>query len=132
MNFPSIINKLKHLQCTRHLICWHDGATLVGHGYILITFSELYNPAIHYSDNEFLAKFKKDIHVQPHIEKPVYLIPRCPATDQQLLYSSLRLTDIIELKEELSTSNGLILTDKLWFFKGDSPARQFEAGQKKW
>ena len=44
---------------------------------------------------------------------------------------SLRLSDIIELKEELSTSNRLILTDKLWFFKGDSPARQFEAGQKK-
>ena len=44
---------------------------------------------------------------------------------------SLRLTDITELKAELSTSNGLILTDKLWFFKGDSPARQFEAGQKK-
>ena len=44
---------------------------------------------------------------------------------------SLRLTDITELKEELSTSNGLILTDKLWIFKGDSPARQFEAGQKK-
>ena len=98
-----------------------------------MTFSELYNPAIHYRDDEFLAKFKKDIHVQPHIEKPVlYLIARCPATDQQLLYSSLRRTDIFELKEELSTSYGLILTDKLRFFKGDSPAKQFEAGQKKW
>ena len=61
----------------------------------------------------------------------LYLIARCPATDQQLLYSSLRLTDIIELKEELSTSNGLILTDKQRFLKGDSPAKQFEAGQKK-
>ena len=132
MSKKDIIIKLKHLQRTRHLMCWHDGATLAGHGYILMTFSELYNPAIHYRDHEFLAKFKKDIHVQPHIEKPVlYLIARCSATDQQLLYSSLRLTDIFELKEELSTSSGLILTDKLRFFKGDSPARQFEAGQKK-
>ena len=32
-------------------MCWHDGATLAGHGYILMTFSELY------------------IHAQPHIEK---------------------------------------------------------------
>ena len=133
MSKKDIIIKLKHLQRTRHLMCWHDGATLAGHGYILMTFSELYNPAIHYRDHEFLAKFKKDIHVQPHIEKPVlYLIARCPATDQQLLYSSLRRTDIFELKEELSTSYGLILTDKLRFFKGDSPAKQFEAGQKKW
>ena len=84
-----------------------------------MTFSELYNPASHYRDDEFLAKFKKDIHAQTHIEKQVlYLIVYCPATDQQLLYLSLRLTDIIELKEELSTSNGLILTDKLWLFKG--------------
>ena len=120
------------MQRTRHLMCWHNGATLAGHGYILITFSKLYNPATHYRDDEFLAKFKKDIHAQPHIEKPVlYLIARCPATDQQLLYSSLRLIEIIELKEELSTSNGLILTDKLRSFKGDSPARQFETGQKK-
>ena len=127
-----IIIKLKYLQRTRHLMCWHDGATLTGHGYILITLCELYNPALHYRDDEFAAKFKKDIHVQPHIEKPVlYLIACCPATDQQLLYSSLRLTDIFQLREELSTSNGLILTDKLRFFKGHSPVRQFEAGQKK-
>ena len=47
-NMPKedIIIKLKYLQCTRHLICWHDDATLSGHGYILMTFSELYNPAI--------------------------------------------------------------------------------------
>ena len=91
---------------------------------LLAIVNEFYNPAIHYRDDEFVAKLKKNIHVQPHIEKPVLcLIARCPATDQQLLYSSLRLTDIFELKEELSTSNGLILTDKLRFSKGDSPAR---------
>ena len=118
MNFPStiqicqknIIVKLKYLLCTRHLMYWHDGATLAEHGYILITFSELYNSATQYRDN-------KDIHSHPHFEKPVlYLIGRCPTTDQQLLYSSLKLTDVIELREELSTSNGLILTDKLRFF----------------
>ena len=91
MSKKDIIIKLKHLQHTRHLMCWHDGATLAGHDYILMTFSELYNPAVRYCDHEFLAEFKKDIHVQPHIQKPVlYLIARCPATDQQLLYSSLR------------------------------------------
>ena len=72
-------------------MCWHNGATLAGHSYILMTFSELYNPATHERD---------DIYAQPHIQKPVlYLIARCLATDQRLLYLSLRLTDIIELKE---------------------------------
>ena len=85
-------------------MCWHDRATLVGHGYILMAFNELQNPATDYRGDDFLAKFNKDIHAQPHIDKPVlYLIVSCPATDQQLLYLSLRLTDIIELKEELST-----------------------------
>ena len=56
-----IIIKLKYLQCTRHLMCWHGGATLAGHVYILMTFSELYNPATHYRDDKFLAKFKKDM-----------------------------------------------------------------------
>ena len=113
-------------------MCWHDGAPLAGHSYILMTFSDLCNHATHYRDDEFLAKLKKDIYAQRLIQKPVlYLIARFPATDQQLLYSPLRLTDIIELKEELSSSNGLTLTDKLRFFKGDFRARQFETGQKK-
>ena len=42
-------------------MCWHGGATLAGHVYILMTFSELYNPATHYRDDKFLAKFKKDM-----------------------------------------------------------------------
>ena len=69
--------KLKYFQRTHHLMCLHDGATLAGHGCILITFSELNNSALHYRDDKFAAKFKKDIHVQLHIEKPVlYLIAR--------------------------------------------------------
>ena len=55
-----IIIKLSYLQCTRHLICWHDDETLAGYGYILMTFGELYNPATH---------CRYDIYAQPHIEK---------------------------------------------------------------
>ena len=36
-----IIIKLNYLPRTPRLMCWHDGATLAGHGYILMTFSEL-------------------------------------------------------------------------------------------
>ena len=85
---------------------------------LLVMLIFWWHSEIHYRDDEFLAKFQKDIQGQPHIEKPVlYLIARCPETDQQLLYSSLRLTDIFELKEDLSTSNELILTDKLRFLR---------------
>lgn len=48
-----------------------------------------------YRDDEFIAKLKKDVNVESHIEKPVlYFIAHSPAADQQLLYSSLRVTDI--------------------------------------
>ena len=67
-----IIFKLNYLQRNRHLMRWYDGATLAGHGYILITFPELYNPILHYRDDEFTAKFKKDVHVPPYILKNQY------------------------------------------------------------
>ena len=61
-----------------------------------------------YRDDEFIAKLKKDVNVESHIEKPVlYFIARSPAADQQLLYSSLRVTDIFELNRELSTWSGV-------------------------
>ena len=73
-------------------MCWHDGVTLADQSYILMNFSESYNPETHYRD---------DIHAKHHIEKLVLcLIAPCPATDPKLLHWSLRLTDIIELKEE--------------------------------
>ena len=54
-----IVIKLKFLQRTRHLMCWHDGATLAGYGYILITFSELYNLAFTTVMMNLLLSLKK-------------------------------------------------------------------------
>ena len=70
--------------------------------------------------------------VQSIVEKPsLYIIGRCPSNDQQLLYSDIRLEDISLLRENLKTSDGITIRDKKRIFKGDSPARQFEAGQQK-
>ena len=133
LNLPKeeLVERLKNLQRSRHFMCWHDGATLASHGYILMTFSEVYNSAIHFLDHELPEKLQH-VNIQVCVEKPnLYLIARCPATDQQLLYSSLRLADIVEMKTPVKTSNNINLTDKIRFFKGDSPARLFEAGQQK-
>lgn len=37
---------LKYLQRKRHLLLWHDHATLAGCGYLLITVSVDYDPAV--------------------------------------------------------------------------------------
>ena len=40
----------KKLECTRRLMFWHDGSTLVNHSHILMTVSALYDPAVYITD----------------------------------------------------------------------------------
>ena len=56
---------------------------------------------------------------------------RSPLTDQQLLYSDERLSNILEIKKPLITTDGIEINDVIWAFKGDHPASQFEARQQK-
>ena len=55
---------------------------------------------------------------------------RSSSTDEQLLYSGERLSDILELKKSLITANGIEINDVVRAFKGNHPASQFEAGQQ--
>ena len=113
-------------------MCWHDGSTIGGHRYIVITISVMFDIAAFFSDEEYFLKYGENVCVQSIVEKPsLYIIGRCPSNDQQLLYSDIRLEDISLLRENLETSDGIPIRDKMRVFKGDSPARQFEAGQQK-
>ena len=61
----------------------------------------------------------------------MYILAKCPSTDQQLLYTDGRIGDIMNLKYPTKSSNNVEVNDVLRFFKGDLPARQFEGGQQK-
>ena len=50
---------------------------------------------------------------------------------EQLCYVDTRVECLLELAEKITTSYGIPRTDVMWFFNGDSPARQFECGSKK-
>ena len=118
-------NRLKSLERTRHLIYWNDG-------YIVIITTVMFNVAVFLSDEEYFLKYGENIYVQSIVEKPsVYIIGRGPSNDQQILHSGIRLADISLLRENLETSDGILIRDKLWIFKGDSPSRQFQAGEQK-
>ena len=72
------------------------------------------------------------MNVQATIEEPqLYLLARCPSNDQQILYSEERITDLFKMQKPIQCPNEIIINDITRFFKGDSPARQFEAGQQK-
>ena len=60
----------------------------------------------------------------------MYIITRSPSNDQQLLYSETRLSDILEIRNDLSINN-IHIKDVVRVFKGDNPAAQLEARQQK-
>ena len=128
----TLIEKRKTLERTRHLMFWHDGSTLACHSHILMTFNTIYDPAVHLTDEEYFNKYGLNINIQSEVEKPfLYIMARCPSNEQQILYIEERLEDIFELKNTIELPDGINIKDIMRMFKGDSPARQFEAGQQK-
>ena len=93
-------------------MCWHDGSTIGGHGYIVITISVMFDVAAFFSDEEYFLKYGENVCVQSIVEKPsLYIIGRSPSNDQQLLYSDISL-----LRENLETSDGIPIRDKMRIF----------------
>ena len=126
------VTKVKKFERTRYLACWHYGSSVGNHSHLLVTADVLYNTASFLSDNEYYLKHEKKINVQASVvEQNIYILARCPSTDQQLLYSDERIGDIMNLKNPTKSANNVEVDDILRFFKGDSPACQFEGGQQK-
>ena len=82
----TLVNKLKSLERTRHLMFWHDGSTLANHSHILMTVAAVYDLTVYFRDEEFFEKNKRMINIQVEVEKPfLYIMARCPSNEQQLL-----------------------------------------------
>ena len=83
------------------------------------------------TDEEYFKSEDSLITIQARIEKPFLHLMFCsPSTDQQLLYSDERLSDILKVKKSLITIDGIEINDIVRAFKGDHPTSQFEAGQQ--
>ena len=129
-SFEDRLKKVEKFERTKYLACRHDGSSVGSHSHLLVNV--LYNTASFLSYNEYYLNHKKKINVQASVEEPnMYILARCSSTDQQLLYSDERTGDIMNLKYSTKSGNNVEVNDVLRFFKGDSPARQFEGGQKK-
>ncbi|XP_066928359.1 uncharacterized protein [Clytia hemisphaerica] len=126
-----LIERLKNFHRKRHLTCWHDGSSISNHGHLQITFNVTYDKALFYTNEEYREKFHKNVNVQAKIKSPkMYLLARCPSSEEQLFYSETRLEDIKSLSFDLEV-DGTIVKDVMRFFKGDGPACQTECGQQK-
>ena len=131
LNKEEKIVVLKKLQRTRYLMIWHDTSCISNHSHLLIMVKTIYDPAIFFNNKEYAEIYKNKINIQVEVEKPlIYLIARCPPTDDQIKYSSTRMEDIKDLQIKVSTDICEI-NDVLRFFHGDGPACSFEIGHQK-
>ena len=114
--------EIKGYERTRSLIMWHDGSSILSHGYLLFMISIMFDEAVFFTAEEL--NIKEDI--QATVEEPyVYMIAMCKSNDEQLAYSSTRLECLEELKEPIMVGN-IAIQDKLRAFHGDGPAAALE------
>ena len=126
-----LLDQLKVFERTRHMMFWHDGSPIANHSHLLMLVSCMYDQAVYYTSEVYYSIYKQRINIQSIIERPhIYILARCPSTDQQLLYTGERIDDILEMKEDLSI-NDINIHDIMRIFKGDSPAASFESGHQK-
>ena len=111
---------------------WHDASTICNYGHVLFTCSEVYDKAIHLTDEEVLQIFGKTLDVQETIEQPqIYIFVRCPGSTELTAYSNTRMEDVEELKTPIVFDKAVDVYDIMRFFEGDGPSCQFESGQQK-
>ena len=71
-------NELKYFQQRRYFMIWHV-STICNHGDVLFTRSEVYENAIHLTDEEVLQFFGKKVDAQETIEQPqIYIFCKIP------------------------------------------------------
>ena len=108
LNSEALIKKLKKLERTRHLMMWHDCATVGGHSYLSMMIACMYDPACYLTDTEYEQKCNISSNVQAIVEKPrIYILAQSPSNDQQVLYSQERLEDITALNKKIKTKNNI-------------------------
>ena len=126
--------QLKEVERTRHWLVWHDHAGIASIGLLLFLLREIYDPAIHLTTEEFMAKnnYSKKVDVQAEVEQPqLYMMGVCGSSDaDQMLFVPTRQ----ECLKGLSTPfqiRGITITDKMRFMNGDNPSVEFEDGTQK-
>jgi hypothetical protein len=124
---------LQLAQRSRSLCMWHDHATILKMGFVMVTVHVMYDPVVFYTEDEYQELNPgTDVNTLAEVEQPqIHLLACCSSTveDQAALIGD-RLSCLLELSEPVKTETGIEITDTLRFFTGDHPATQFEQGSK--
>ena len=124
-------NLLARTQRTRTLVLWHDHATILGTGYILVTVGTIYDQGVHLNEEEYYRRTGKKVkNIQKLVEAPhIHIIGvGSSSVEDQASVLPDRVECLNDLHKVSTTSLGIPINDELRFFKGDTPAQQFERG----
>ena len=132
-NGEEMKERLKVMERTRHLMVWHDLSTVANHSHLVFMVTCLHDQATFYTGSEYEVITGRKVNIQSLVEAPsLYLVARSSSRDQdQLCYVETRLECLQELSKPISTASGTPVADRMRFFHGDSPSRQYEAGQQR-
>jgi hypothetical protein len=132
----------KHHQYMRHapsspisrsLCVWHDHATILKMGFIMVTVHVMYDHQVFLTNEEY-QQLHPDacISIQAEVEQPeIHILSAgSSSSEDEAALVGDRLNCIIDLKTPLQTESGITVTDTLRYFTGDHPAAQFEQGSK--
>lgn len=118
---------------SRSLCLWHDHATILKLGFIMVTAHVIYDPMVYYTNEEYKQHHPEStIDIQSEVEQPeVHILSAgsSSAEDQAALIGD-RISCILDLATPVQTDTGIPISDTLRFFTGDHPAAQFEQGTK--
>ena len=90
--------KLDLLMQIRNLMFWHDSSSISNHSHLMIMVPCMFDPVVYLTNDEYFKLHGKHVNVQSILEKPyLYILARCHSDDSQLLYSSERLYDLLNL-----------------------------------
>ena len=126
--------QLKEAERTRHWLLWHDHAGIGSNGLLLFLLREMYDPAVHLTNEEYLAKnnTSKRVDVQAGIEQPhLYMMGLCGSSDaDQVLFIPTRHECLRGLLKPVQIED-VTIKDKMRFMNGDNPSVEFEDGTQK-
>ena len=124
-----LLTQLKKVERTQHWLLWHNHAGIESTEIMLFLVHEMYDPTIHLTNEEYLAKNtnNKKIDVQAEIEQPhLYMIGMCGSSDaDQVLFIPTRRECLRDLSKEVQIQD-VKIKDTMIFMNGDNPSVEFE------
>lgn len=132
MSQEELCQQLFQYERSRSLCMWHDHATILKMGFIMITTHVMYDPIVFYTDGEFQQLNPVLTSIQSEVEQPeIHLLGvGSSSIEDQAALTGDRISCLLDLSTPVQTENGTEITDTLRFFTGDHPATQFEQGNK--